>query len=225
MIEWSRARARRSPLGPQLPRPDEPVGSRTAGRGAEKLDIIANEVLVEANEWGGQLAAMASEEMAEPYQIPNRYPKGEFLLLYDPLDGSSNLDVNISVGTIFSVLRCPSTCDASDPKAFLQPGSEQVAAGFAVYGAATVLVLTVGNGVVGFTLDKELGSFVLTDERIMIPDDTQEFAINASNARNWGAPVKRYIDECLSGKEGPRGKDFNSDGWSSDVSQSSTGFL
>jgi fructose-1,6-bisphosphatase I len=179
------------------------------GEAQKKLDIIANEVLMEANEWGGQLAAMASEEMAEPYQIPNRYPKGEFLLLYDPLDGSSNLDVNISVGTIFSVLRCPSTCDASDPKAFLQPGSQQVAAGFAVYGAATVLVLTVGNGVVGFTLDKELGSFVLTDERILIPDDTTEFAINASNMRNWGSPVKRYIDECLAGKDGPRGKDFN----------------
>jgi fructose-1,6-bisphosphatase I len=179
------------------------------GEAQKKLDVIANEVLVEANEWGGQLAAMVSEEMAEPYQIPNRYPKGEFLLLYDPLDGSSNLDVNISVGTIFSVLRCPSNCSDFDHKAFLQPGARQVAAGFAVYGAATILVLTVGNGVVGFTLDRELGSFVLTDERIVIPDDTQEFAINASNARHWNAPVKRYIDECVSGKNGPRGKDFN----------------
>jgi fructose-1,6-bisphosphatase I len=179
------------------------------GEAQKKLDVIANSVLVEANEWGGQLAAMVSEEMAEPYQIPNRYPKGEFLLLYDPLDGSSNLDVNIAVGTIFSVLRCPSECDDADARAFLQPGSQQVAAGFALYGAATILVLTVGNGVVGFTLDRELGSFVLTDEKIMIPPDTQEFAINASNARNWGAPVKRYIDECLAGKAGERGKDFN----------------
>lgn len=179
------------------------------GEAQKRLDIIANEVLMEANEWGGQLAAMASEEMAEPYQIPNRYPKGEFLLLYDPLDGSSNLDVNIAVGTIFSVLRCPSNCTDFDASAFLQPGSQQVAAGFAVYGAATILVLTVGNGVVSFTLDRELGSFVLTDERILVPDDTQEFAINASNARNWTTPVKRYIDECLAGKAGPRGKDFN----------------
>src|SRR5205085_1827905 len=179
------------------------------GEAQKKLDVIANEVLVEANEWGGQLAAMVSEEMAEPYQIPNRYPKGEFLLLYDPLDGSSNLDVNISVGTIFSVLRCPNNCSDFDHKAFLQPGSRQVAAGFAVYGAATILVLTVGNGVVGFTLDRELGSFVLTDARIMIPDDTQEFAINASNARNWYPPIKRYIDECLAGKTGVSGKDFN----------------
>jgi fructose-1,6-bisphosphatase I len=179
------------------------------GEAQKKLDVIANEVLVEANEWGGQLAAMVSEEMAEPYQIPNRYPKGEFLLLYDPLDGSSNLDVNISVGTIFSVLRCPNSCSAFDTQAFLQPGSKQVAAGFAVYGAATILVLTVGNGVVGFTLDREVGQWVLTDERILIPEDTQEFAINASNARNWEPPIKRYIDECLAGKTGTRDKDFN----------------
>jgi len=179
------------------------------GEAQKKLDVIANSVLVEANEWGGQLAAMASEEMAEPYQIPNRYPKGEFLLLYDPLDGSSNLDVNIAVGTIFSVLRCPVNCAEADAAAFLQPGSNQVAAGFAVYGAATILVLTIGNGVVGFTLDRELGSFVLTEEKIMVPEDSQEFAINASNMRNWGPPVKRYIDECLAGKTGIRGKDFN----------------
>ena len=179
------------------------------GEAQKKLDVIANSVLVEANEWGGQLAAMVSEEMPEPHQIPNRYPKGEFLLLYDPLDGSSNLDVNISVGTIFSVLRCPGNCAAADASTFMQPGSKQVAAGFAVYGAATILVLTVGNGVVGFTLDRELGSFVLTEERLEIPPETQEFAINASNMRNWGAPVKRYIDECLAGRDGPRGKDFN----------------
>lgn len=179
------------------------------GEAQKKLDVIANEVLVEANEWGGQLAAMVSEEMDAPYQIPNRYPKGEFLLLMDPLDGSSNLDVNISVGTIFSVLRCPDGVTEPDEKAFMQPGNKQLAAGFAVYGAATILVLTVGNGVAGFTLDRELGSFILTQERILIPEETQEFAINASNARNWEPPVKRYIDECLAGTTGPRGKDFN----------------
>jgi fructose-1,6-bisphosphatase I len=179
------------------------------GEAQKKLDVIANEVLVEANEWGGQLAAMVSEEMDAPYQIPNRYPKGEFLLLMDPLDGSSNLDVNISVGTIFSVLRCPDGVTEPDEKAFMQPGNKQLAAGFAVYGAATILVLTVGNGVAGFTLDRELGSFILTQERIVIPEETQEFAINASNARNWEPPVKRYIDECLAGTTGPRGKDFN----------------
>ncbi len=179
------------------------------GEAQKKLDVIAHDVLVEANEWGGHLAAIASEELEKPFQIPHRYPKGEFLLLMDPLDGSSNLDVNISVGTIFSVLRCPEGCTEFDEAAFLQPGTRQVAAGFTVYGAATVLVLTVGNGVAGFTLDRELGSFVLTQPDIRIPADTQEFAINASNARNWSEPVKRYIDECLAGKTGPRGKDFN----------------
>jgi fructose-1,6-bisphosphatase I len=186
------------------------VGTQNVqGEAQKRLDVIANEVLVEANEWGGQLAAMVSEEMDAPYQIPNRYPKGEFLLLMDPLDGSSNLDVNISVGTIFSVLRCPDGVTEPDEKAFMQPGNKQLAAGFAVYGAATILVLTVGNGVVGFTLDRELGSFILTQERILIPEETQEFAINASNARNWEPPVRRYIDECIAGRTGPRGKDFN----------------
>jgi fructose-1,6-bisphosphatase I len=179
------------------------------GEAQKKLDVIANEVLLEANEWGGYLAAMASEEMEEPQQIPNRFPKGEFLLTYDPLDGSSNIDVNVSVGTIFSVLRCPEGVTDPDEKAFLQPGARQVAAGFAVYGPSTILVLTVGNGVVGFTLDRDLGSWVMTQPKIEIPEDTQEFAINMSNMRNWTPPVKRYIDECLAGKTGPRGKDFN----------------
>ena len=179
------------------------------GEAQKKLDVVANEVLVDANEWGGQLAAMVSEEMDEPYLIPNRYPRGQFLLLMDPLDGSSNLDVNISVGTIFSVLRCPDGCTTIDEKAFLQPGSRQVAAGFTVYGASTILVLTVGSGVACFTLDKELASFVMTQASLAIPPDTQEFAINVSNMRNWEAPVKRYIDECLAGKTGTREKDFN----------------
>ena len=175
----------------------------------KKLDVISNEILVEANEWGGYLAAMASEEMEKPCQIPNRYPRGHYLLLFDPIDGSLNIDVNISVGTIFSVLRCPDGVKEPDEKSFLQPGSMQVAAGFAVYGPSTILVLTVGNGTVGFTLDRELGTFVLTAGRISVPEDTAEFAINMSNMRNWGAPVKRYIDECLAGKTGARGKDFN----------------
>jgi fructose-1,6-bisphosphatase I len=179
------------------------------GEAQKKLDVIANDVLLEANEWGGYLAALASEEMEEPQQIPHRFPKGEFLLTYDPLDGSSNIDVNVSVGTIFSVLRCPEGVKEPDEKAFLQPGTKQVAAGFAVYGPSTILVLTVGNGVAGFTLDRDLGSWVMTQPSIEIPADTQEFAINMSNMRNWTPPVKRYIDECLAGKTGPRGKDFN----------------
>ena len=179
------------------------------GEAQKKLDVISNEILVEANEWGGYLAAMASEEMEKPYQIPNRYPRGQYLLLFDPLDGSSNIDINIAIGTIFSVLRCPDDVMEPDEQAFLQPGSTQVAAGFAIYGPSTILVLSVGAGVAAFTLDRELGSFVLTTERITIPEDTAEFAINMSNMRNWDAPVKRYIDECLAGKTGVRGKDFN----------------
>ena len=178
------------------------------GEAQKKLDVIANEILLEANEWGGHLAAMASEEMEAPHPIPHRYPKGEYLLLFDPLDGSSNIDVNVTVGTIFSVLRCPEGCPA-DERAFLQPGASQVCAGFAVYGPSTVLVLTLGQGVHAFTLDREVGSFVLTQESIRIPEDTREFAINMSNARFWEPPVKRYVEELLAGKSGPRGKDFN----------------
>ena len=174
----------------------------------KKLDIIANEVLIEANEWGGHLAAMASEEMDEIYEVPNRYPRGEYLLLFDPLDGSSNIDVNVSIGTIFSVLVKPEGVDVSEQD-FLQAGHQQVAAGYCVYGPQTTLVLTVGHGVDMFTLDREQGSFVLTQENVRIPEDTKEFAINMSNMRHWDAPTTRYINECLQGREGPRGKDFN----------------
>ena len=179
----------------------------------KKLDIIANEVLIEANEWGGHLAAMASEEMEEIYVVPNRFPQGEYLLMFDPLDGSSNIDVNVSIGTIFSVLKKPSdksgASEAVSAQDFLQPGHQQVAAGYCVYGPQTTLVLTVGDGVAMFTLDREQGSFVLTQEHVRIPADTKEFSINMSNMRHWDAPVQRYINECLAGKEGPRGKDFN----------------
>jgi fructose-1,6-bisphosphatase I len=175
----------------------------------KKLDIIANEVLIEANEWGGHLAAMASEEMDSIYAVPNRYPQGEYLLLFDPLDGSSNIDVNVSIGTIFSVLKKPEGHVAVQEADFLQAGHAQVAAGYCVYGPQTTLVMTVGDGVAMFTLDREQGSFVLTQEHVQIPADTKEFAINMSNMRHWDEPVKHYIDECLAGKSGPRGKDFN----------------
>jgi fructose-1,6-bisphosphatase I len=183
------------------------------GEVQKKLDIIANDVLIEANEWGGHLAAMASEEMDEILPVPNRYPQGEYLLLFDPLDGSSNIDVNVSIGTIFSVLKKqgddPSKVEPVSTQDFLQKGSQQVAAGYCVYGPQTTLVLTVGDGVVMFTLDRDQGSFVLTNDKVQIPEDTKEFAINMSNMRHWAAPVKRYVDECLAGKEGVRGKDFN----------------
>ena len=175
----------------------------------KKLDIISNEVLIEANEWGGHLAAMASEEMDSIHVVPNRYPQGEYLLLYDPLDGSSNIDVNVSIGTIFSVLRKVGHNRGVSEEDFLQPGKHQAAAGYCVYGPQSMLVLTVGDGVAIFTLDRETGSWLLTEDNVQIPADTKEFAINMSNMRHWAPPVRRYIDECLQGKEGPRGKDFN----------------
>ena len=183
------------------------------GEAQKKLDVLSNDILLDANEWGGHLAAMASEEMDLPHLVPNRYPQGEYLLMFDPLDGSSNIDVNVSIGTIFSVLKCPEGADLSTPEAaeaaFLQPGTAQVAAGYAVYGPTTLLVLTVGDGVAVFTLDREQGSFILTQENVQIPADTKEFAINMSNQRFWEAPVQRYVAEMQAGKTGPLGKDYN----------------
>jgi len=179
------------------------------GEVQKKLDILSNEILLEANEWGGHLAAMASEEMESIHLIPNRYPKGEYMLLFDPLDGSSNIDVNVSIGTIFSVLKAPDGMQVPTEKDFMQAGSQQVAAGYALYGPQTMLVLTTGNGVNCFTLDREMGSWVLTTRNMTIPPDTQEYAVNASNARHWHPPVTRYINEVLAGANGPRGKNFN----------------
>jgi fructose-1,6-bisphosphatase I len=179
------------------------------GETQKKLDVISNEILLEANEWGGHLAAIASEEMDDPHPIPNRYPKGEYLLVFDPLDGSSNIDVNVAVGTIFSVLRCPEDTVEPTHSAFYQAGREQVAAGYAIYGPSTELVLTLGNGVFSFTLDREAGGFRLVRSHIQVPVTTQEFAINMSNQRFWEAPVQRYVNEMVAGKTGPLGKDFN----------------
>src|SRR5688572_2327683 len=179
------------------------------GETQKALDVLSNEILMEANEWGGNLAALVSEEMEDVKPTPTHYPRGEYLLLFDPLDGSSNIDVNISVGTIFSVLRCPKGVDVANEQCFLQPGRNQVAAGFAVYGPTTLFIITVGDGTYVFTLDRETFSFALTQGDVKIPADTAEFAINTSNMRRWEPPVKRYIDECLAGKDGPRGKDFN----------------
>ncbi len=183
------------------------------GEVQKPLDVISNEIFLRTTEWSGQLAGMGSEEMDEPYQIPAAYARGKYLLVFDPLDGSSNIDVNVAVGSIFSILRAPQDAVASGRDGveadFLQPGARQVAAGYAIYGPSTMLVLTVGAGVVGFTLDPGLGEFKLTHPDIRVPADTQEFAINSSNSRFWEPPVKRYVDECLAGKPGPRGKDFN----------------
>ncbi|MFM2057103.1 MAG: fructose,6-bisphosphatase [Pseudomonadota bacterium] len=183
------------------------------GEVQKKLDVLSNEVFIRRNEWSGCLAGMASEEMEQPYQIAAPHPRGKYLLVFDPLDGSSNIDVNVSVGSIFSILRAPQDVIDSGRDVveadFLQPGATQIAAGYALYGPTTMLVLSVGNGVAGFTLNPNLGEFMLTHPDIKVPADTREFAINASNARFWEPPIKRYVDECLAGSTGPRGKDFN----------------
>lgn len=174
-----------------------------------KLDVMANDIFIRTNEWGGQLAGMVSEEMDEPYPIPVEYPRGKYLLLFDPLDGSSNVDVNVAVGSIFSVLRCPESGCVPEARDFLQPGVSQVCAGYAIYGPSTMLVLTTGRGVNGFTLDRDIGEFMLTHPDLRIAPETSEFAINASNARYWEPAVKRYINELIAGKNGPRERDFN----------------
>ena len=179
------------------------------GEQQTKLDVLANAIFLRTNEWGGQLAGMVSEELEHPHPIPDRYPRGRYLLLFDPLDGSSNADVNVSVGSIFSVLRAPEGVTDPVERDFLQPGSEQACAGYAIYGPTTMLVITLGRGVVGFTLDREIGEFILTHPDMCIPEDTSEFAINTSNERFWEPPVQRYVAECLAGRSGARGKDFN----------------
>jgi len=179
------------------------------GEAQKKLDVLSNEILLEANEWGGHLAGLASEEMEHAHPIPNAYPRGNYLLLFDPLDGSSNIDVNLAVGTIFSVLRCPDGVTEPGDAHFLQPGRSQVCAGYTIYGPSTLLVLTVGRGTHAFTLDREQGSFTLTREGIRIPEATQEFAINCSNQRHWHPAVQAYVADLVAGTDGPRGRDFN----------------
>lgn len=179
------------------------------GETQKKLDILSNDIFLRFNEVGGHLAGMASEEMDDPYALPEGAPRGKYLLLFDPLDGSSNIDINVSVGTIFSILKCPDGVTHPEVEDFLQPGTTQVCAGYALYGPSSMLVLTTGDGVNGFTLDQNIGEFILTHPNMKIEEDTREFAINAANSRFWEAPVKRYVDECLAGEEGPRGENFN----------------
>jgi fructose-1,6-bisphosphatase len=152
---------------------------------------------------------MASEEMECPVTVPEAHPRGRYLLVLDPLDGSSNLDVNVTVGTIFSVLRRTGGADTPAAEEFLQPGTAQVCAGYALYGPCCMVVLTLGRGVHGFTLDREVGDFFLTHPDLRIPEEAREFAVNASNQRFWEPPVKRYVAECLAGRTGPREADFN----------------
>jgi fructose-1,6-bisphosphatase I / sedoheptulose-1,7-bisphosphatase len=183
-------------------------GGAAADDHGATLHLQSNDIFIASNERGGHVAGMVSEELERPYEIPGQYPRGPYLLLFDPLDGSTNVDVNAALGSIFSVLRCPQGTLQAGECDFLQPGVEQVCAGYAIYGPTTILVLTLGRGVQGFTLDREIGEFILTHPDMRIPEDSNEFAINASNERFWEPPVKRYISECLAGRSGPRSKDF-----------------
>jgi fructose-1,6-bisphosphatase I/sedoheptulose-1,7-bisphosphatase len=179
------------------------------GEDQKTLDVLANQMFIRSSEWGGHVAGMVSEELEEPYRLPEGHQRGKYLLVFDPLDGSSNIDVNVAVGSIFSVLRAKTPGQDPAPEDFLQPGTEQVAAGYAIYGPSTMLVLTLGTGTHGFTLEPVLGEWVLSHPHLQVPKTTREFAINASNARFWEPAVKRYVDECLAGKSGPRSADFN----------------
>lgn len=179
------------------------------GEQQKKLDILSNELFIESTQWCGYLAGMASEEMDHSLPVPDIYPRGRYLITFDPLDGSSNIDINVSVGTIFSILELPEGVDKPTDSDFLQSGIKQVCAGYCLYGTSTMLVLTTGNGVNGFTLDPGTGDFFLTMPDIKLPKETNEYSINQSYSRHWEPPVKRYIDECLAGAEGPLGKDYN----------------
>ena len=180
------------------------------GETQKKLDVISNNLFITRNEWAGHVAAMASEEMTDVYHLPAQYPRGKYLLVFDPLDGSTNTDVNGPVGTIFSIMRRPEGATGEPTEDdFLQPGDRQVCAGYALYGPSSMMVLTTGHGVNGFTLDPRIGEFILTNPDMQVPADTEEFSINTAHTRFWDPPVRRYIDECLAGKDGPRRKDFN----------------
>ena len=179
------------------------------GETQKKLDIITNDVFTNTLMRGGQVAGLASEEMDEVYNLPAGARRGKYLCVYDPLDGSSNIDVNVSVGTIFSVLRAPEGVANPTEKDFMLAGTEQVCAGYCIYGPSTMMVLTTGNGVNMFTLDQNIGEFMLTHENITVPADTAEFAINMSNQRFWEAPVQKYVADCLAGETGPLGKRYN----------------
>jgi fructose-1,6-bisphosphatase I len=189
--------------------PTAPMPVNVQGEVQKPLDLISNEIMLSTCEYSGQLCGMVSEELEAPYHIPPGFPRGRYLLAFDPIDGSSGIDINMTIGTIFSILVAPEgTVDATEAD-FLQPGTSQVAAGYAIYGPVSMLVVTLGNGVHGFTLDREIGAYTLTHPDMRIPEKSCEFAINASNERFWEPPISRYVSECVAGKTGPREVDFN----------------
>ena len=182
------------------------LSENVQGETQKKLDVISNQILKDTLSDSGYVKAISSEE--EDDVVPCN-PDGKYLVSFDPLDGSSNTEINSLIGTIFSITHAPQWLDATDPSAFLQPGTQLVAAGYVLYGPSTMLVMSTGNGTHAYTLDKTHGGFLVTEADIQVPRETSEFAINASNQRHWEAPMQNYVSDLLKGTEGPRGKDFN----------------
>ncbi|MFT5996669.1 MAG: fructose-1,6-bisphosphatase I, partial [Gammaproteobacteria bacterium] len=182
------------------------LSENVQGETQKKLDVISNQILKDTLSESGYVKAISSEE--EEDVVPCS-PDGNYLVSFDPLDGSSNTEINSLIGTIFSIAHAPQWMEPNDPSAFLQPGTQMVAAGYVLYGPSTMLAMTTGRGTHLYTLDKTHGGFLLTNANIMVPEQTNEFAINTSNQRHWEEPIQRYIKELLAGSEGPRGKDYN----------------
>jgi len=176
------------------------------GETQKQLDVISNELLKKILIEDQNVRGIGSEE--EDYTVAG-HPDGKYLVTFDPLDGSSNIDVNLSVGTIFSILEAKTEGTGDNQELFLQNGRNQVAAGYVLYGPSAILVLTTGKGVNFFTLDRHIGEFILTKEQVKIPEETSEFAINMSNRRFWEPEMQQYINDCLQGEEGPLGKRYN----------------
>lgn len=182
------------------------LSDNVQGERQKKLDVISNQILKDILSESGYVKAISSEEEDD---VVACHPEGKYLVSFDPLDGSSNTDINSLIGTIFSILHAPQWMDADDPSAFLQPGTQMVAAGYVLYGPSTMLVLTTGRGTHAYTLDKTHGGFLLTKGNVKVPEQTQEFAINMSNQRHWEEPIQNYVTDLLAGTEGPREKNYN----------------
>lgn len=182
------------------------LSENVQGETQKKLDVISNQILKDILSESGYVKAISSEE--EENVVPCA-KDGNYLVSFDPLDGSSNTEINSLIGTIFSIAHAPQWMEPDDPSAFLQPGTQMVAAGYVLYGPSTMLAMTTGRGTHLYTLDKTHGGFLLTKDNIKVPEQTSEFAINTSNARHWEAPIQNYINDLLAGSDGPRGKDYN----------------
>lgn len=182
------------------------LSENVQGETQKKLDVISNQILKDILSESGYVKAISSEEEDD---VVACNPEGKYLVSFDPLDGSSNTDINSLIGTIFSITHAPQWMEASDPSAFLQPGTQMVAAGYVLYGPSTMLAMTTGRGTHLYTLDKTHGGFLLTEANVKVPEQTKEFAINTSNQRHWEEPMQNYVADLLLGDEGPRGKNFN----------------